>query len=379
MADVFKVAAILIEHAMKAHPGEIAIIAYYGSHAKGQAAANSDLDLFYIPDAGQAQSLCSQFILADLPYDFWPVSWELAEAIATARSGRPWAVAASLIADAKVLYHRSSADLDRFAALQAQIATLTQPEHRPEMIALALTEFKTTLFHLEQIRLAVAREDSGVQRAAWEYANSVSNCLALINQTYFSKGWGANLAQVRQLSLRPAELSAFVEGLTSPQTPGQLLAAAEQLRQDLRRLLLEAHASLAQPTTAQAEFKDFYFFIHEYVHKILAACARHDTPAAAFAALQLQDEISQLLYKIEQGVSVTELHLSGEYAAPYRNAGFPDLMEAASRGDLAELAQRVRRLQTTAAAWFQRQGIDRGILIDEQDLRRFLAEKDPPK
>ena len=26
---------MLIEHALRAHPGEIAIIAYYGSHAKG--------------------------------------------------------------------------------------------------------------------------------------------------------------------------------------------------------------------------------------------------------------------------------------------------------------------------------------------------------
>jgi predicted nucleotidyltransferase len=223
MPNVFKVAEILIAHTLEAHPGEIAIIAYYGSHAKGQASANSDLDLFYIPDEGQAQALCSQFILDDLPYDFWPVSWQFAEGIANAQSGRPWAVAASLIADARVLYHRSPADLDRFMALQARIAELTRQEHRPQMVERALAEFKTTLFQLEQIRLAAAADDlAGLHWASWKFANSVSNCLALLNQTYFSKGWGTNLAQVLQLPQRPADLDTFFQRITASQPPAQV-------------------------------------------------------------------------------------------------------------------------------------------------------------
>ena len=134
---------------------------------------------------------------------------------------------------------------------------------------------------------------------------------------------------------------------------------------------------LAQPATVQEEFRDFYFFIHEYAHKVLSACARHAAPAADFAALQLQDEICQLLYKVERGVPVTEIQLFGEYTAPYHDAGFPDLIEPASRGDLDELARRVQQLQVAATAWLQQHGVERGILDSEQELRRFLAEKDP--
>jgi hypothetical protein len=248
------------------------------------------------------------------------------------------------------------------------------------MIERALAEFKTTLFQLEQIRQAVAAEDRvGLHWASWKFANSVSNCLALINQTYFSKGWGANLAQVLQLPQRPADLESFFKNLTSPQTFDQLLAAAEQLAQNVRQILLDAHVSLTQPTTVQAEFKDFYFFIHEYTHKVLAACARHDVPAADYAALQLQDEICQMFYKAECGVAVSEVYLLSEYTAPYLNAGFPDLVEPASRGNLEELARRVQQLQAIASVWFQQHAIARGILDNEQELRRFLAEKDPVK
>ncbi len=92
---------------------------------------------------GKADSLSSQFIIDGLPYDFWGVPWELAEDIANAKSARPWAVAASLIADAKVLYHRSLQDLDRFHAMQARIAELTEPSSRATMVANALGEFRT--------------------------------------------------------------------------------------------------------------------------------------------------------------------------------------------------------------------------------------------
>jgi predicted nucleotidyltransferase len=60
--DVFGIADILVAHAQHAHPGEIGIIAYYGSYAKGTTSPTSDLDILYIPDEGKARSLCIQFI-----------------------------------------------------------------------------------------------------------------------------------------------------------------------------------------------------------------------------------------------------------------------------------------------------------------------------
>jgi len=378
MSDVFKIAEILVSHAVRAHKDEIAIIAYYGSHAKGLASPTSDLDIFYIPDEGKARSLCSQFIIDGLPYDFWPVSWEFAENIANAGSRRPWAVAASLIADAKVLYHRSQEDLDRFNALKARITELTRPESRKIMVERALDEFKNTLFQLGQMRFAVADDDvAGMRWASLKFVNSAVNCLALVNQTYFTKGWGADLSQVLKMPQKPDGLEEMIRNIIMPQDTDSMLEEAGRLAKEVRGILLAAQASISEPVDARNVFKDFYFFVFEYKNKVLSACEQKDVLAAGFAAFQLQEEICQLMNKVENGFYGADFNLLGEYTEAYEKAGFPDLLESASQGDLGELARQVRRLDEKAIEWFRSHSIELNILESEEELHWFLSQRDP--
>lgn len=378
MSDVFKIAEILVSHAVRAHKDEIAIIAYYGSHAKGLASPTSDLDIFYIPDEGKARSLCSQFIIDGLPYDFWPVSWEFAENIANAGSRRPWAVAASLIADAKVLYHRSQEDLDRFNALKARITELTRPESRKIMVERALDEFKNTLFQLGQMRFAVADDDvAGMRWASLKFVNSAVNCLALVNQTYFTKGWGADLSQVLKMPQKPDGLEEMIRNIIMPQDTDSMLEEAGRLAKEVRGILLAAQASISEPVDARNVFKDFYFFVFEYKNKVLSACEQKDVLAAGVAAFQLQEEICQLMNKVENGFYGADFNLLGEYTEAYEKAGFPDLLESASQGDLGELARQVRRLDEKAIEWFRSHSIELNILESEEELHWFLSQRDP--
>jgi hypothetical protein len=377
MPDVFEIAEILVSHAVRAHEGEVAIIAYYGSYAKGVASPTSDLDIFYIPDEGKARALGSQFIIDDLPYDFWPVSWTLAESIANGSSERPWAVSASLIGDAQVLYHRSQQDLERFNALRARIAELTEPESRKIMVEKGLDAFKKTLFQLGQMRLAVAERDvAGMHWAGQKFVNSAVNCLALVNQTYFTKGWGANLAQILALPRKPIGLESMMEAILMPRDAESMLEAADRLAKQVRGILRVAQVSVSTPGDAQDVFKDFYFFVFEYVNKVVAACERGDVMAARFAAFQLQEEICQLMNKVEHGFYGTDFNLLGEYVGAYEKAGWPDLLEPASQGDVVELARQARRLDERAREWLEGRCIELNVLGSKEELGRFLDGRD---
>ncbi len=378
MPDVFRTAEILISHALETHPGEIAIVAYYGSYARNTASASSDLDLYYIPDPGKALNLSCQFILEGLPYDFWPVSWTFLEEIASAKSRRPWAVAAPLLAYAKPLYHRSQEDLDRFIALKAQLQELTRPEKRGTMIGRALDAFKNLLLNLEHMRLAAAGDDHpGLRWFALRFVNSAANCLGLVNQTYFSKGWGANWPQVLDLPLKPAGFSDRVEAILLSAQPRHALEQAESLARELRETLYQAQTSEVEPLAAQEALKDFYYFVFEYKNKILSACRRGDQMAALYAAFHFQEVLVGVMNQVEKGFYGGDFNRLDELVTGYRSAGFPDLIPAASRGDLEELAQLVQVLDQKMQEYLQDRAIDLNIIPDEEALRRFLQTRDP--
>jgi hypothetical protein len=230
------------------------------------------------------------------------------------------------------------------------------------------------------MRLALdAHDAAGLRWAGWKLVNSAVNCLALVNQTYLSQGWGASLSQVSQWPARPDDVEHLIRAITHAGDTEHVIGAADALTQAVRQILLAAQASVAEPGTVQQVFKDFYVVIHEYKAKVLAACERGNALAAGYAAFQLQDEICGLMNKVERGLIATDFNLLGEYSGAYEQAGFPDLTEPAFRGDLESLARQVRQLDAQAREWFNRHSIDLGILDSEQALRCFLARRDPAR
>jgi hypothetical protein len=380
MTDVFKIADILVSHATRVHGNEIALIAYYGSHASGTATSTSDLDIYYIPDDGKAESLSTTFVIGDLPFDFESMPWMRLESIANASSKNHWAVAASMIADAKVLYYRSDTDLERFNRLKKRIEELTQPENRNYMVERALEEFKTSLFLLGQIRLAIAYDDMpGLYWAGWQFVYSTVNCLALVNQTYFSKGWGSNMPQILAMPQKPADLEHMLNGILQPQSAYQVMAQADQLALEVRKILLETQSSVAVLTDAKEAFFDFYFDVQEYKTKVLSACAHGDRLKASAAAIPLQQLICELMNKVDKGFIGTEFNLLGEYIDGYQKAGFPDLTKVAAQGDLPALARQVQLLDEKARKWFTNHSVELNILESEEALLQLLNRRDPEK
>jgi len=156
-----------------------------------------------------------------------------------------------------------------------------------------------------------------------------------------------------------------------------MLEEADRLAREVRGILLAAQASISEPVDARNVFKGFYSFVFEYRNKGLSACGRKDVLTAGFAAFQLQEEICQFMNKVENGFYGADFNLLGEYTEAYEKAGFPDLLESASQGDLGELARQVRRLDEKAIEWFRSHSIELSILESEEELHWFLNQRDP--
>ncbi|MCE5219539.1 nucleotidyltransferase domain-containing protein [bacterium] len=379
MTDASDVARILVSHAVASRGHQVAIVLVYGSRASGHHSPDSDLDICYIPDGDGAADLSSQFVLDGLPYDFWPLSWASAEAIANGLPDRPWAFAASLIAGAKVLYHRSQVDLDRFVALQDRIDELTRPESYAYMVAGALRQFPGMLAELGRLRLAHRSGDErGRYAAGWRLVGGALDCLARLNQTYFTGGLGKCLPQVLAMEHRPEGLETMLRGITNPVSGGKVLEHAECLAAAVRSALLVAQALTASPVAPREVFADFYFYVVEWVGKIRRACECGDVWAAGAAAWGLEGELASMLSRARQGLGDGDFNLLGDYRLSYAEAQLPDLVGPAATGDLELLARRAGELQATFGKWLESQSVPLGVLRGEEELKRFLASRLAP-
>jgi predicted nucleotidyltransferase len=376
VVDVFRVAAILVEHVRRSYAEDVALVAYYGSRARGTARDDSDLDIFFVPSGPGARSPACGFVLDGIPFDFWPVSWQLLEDIAEGRGTRPWAVAASLLADARVLHSRSPAEAERFTALQERVAALTTPDHRAEAVDRADDAYAAMLRHLGEVRLAIVRDDTaGMRWAAWHLVNAAFNCLALVNQRWFTEGWGASQAQALALPTRPDDLEELVEVLTTSPHPDAVTAAAEHLADAVGRIIQGARAASSGATDPRVVFANAYAEIHEHCLKVAAACARGDRPAAAAAAFQIHNEVAAMV-QAPRGARPGNADLMGDTTASYRAVGFPDLADAAMAGDLESLAARARDLDDAIRSWLEQRRVTVNVFADEADLMRFLAARE---
>ncbi|WP_249436126.1 nucleotidyltransferase domain-containing protein [Paenibacillus sp. Marseille-Q4541] len=372
MLDVFNVSETLLNHIKMNYPDDIAIVAYYGSYAQGTASKRSDLDFFFIPATSKGYDASIQFLIHDISFDFWPISWERAESMASFNDSKT-----TIIADCKLLYVRSNEDGERFMKLRDTISSFQEPQHRLTLLEKSETELGSVYIHLYKLNKADDSENITFYRTeAHAVLTKVLQSLALINQTYFTKGFGKNKQQILKFPLKPAHLESYMHTIMHSEVKKDILQACEQLTEDTLELLIDQKEKYSRNPSYPDRLKGFYEEEKGTLDKIITACEQHDYETAFFSAIHAQETIASFLYFAETGHWPCNLTLNADYQDIYKRVGLPELVTHLTAHDLSLLQAEVQSLVSLLDSYLLTKGVEINQFQNIEQFEVFLKEKE---
>ncbi len=369
--DVFEIANVVVNDVKRRFADDVAVVAYYGSYARGTADEWSDLDFFFIPSTKKGADASLQFVVDGIGFDFWPISWERAWRIAS--SDEP---IVSVLAEAVVLWARSDSDQERFDALKDRIRELQEPSNRPLMVSKAAKRLENGFVHFATMHVPDGRDDlAGTRIAGVGVVEAVLQSLGLLNQVYLAGVDSKSLGEAARLTTKPERLAALLERITVSTDCGEIRHACAELLQGTRNLIVSnMRDEPTAPTYADA-CTGFYEEIVSSFNKILRACDRGDHPTALLASAHVQSEVSRLLALVADGVEYPDATPYGEWRQAYDDAELPDLLDAGVSGDLSLLAEHVRLLDERLRALLQSHGVTLRLFDTVAALQDHLLER----
>lgn len=366
MLNVMNVADTLVDHIKAHYAQEVAIVAYYGSYAQGTATERSDLDFYFIPASSKGYQASIQFVLQDISFDFWPISWERAERMATYQESKT-----SIIADSILLYSRNEEDLARFRSLQQTIIDL--PKNGEMFLDRAEEQLHHAYVHLYKLTKA-GEAISYYHTAASDVLIHVLSCLALLNRSYIKSGWGKNINQILNFTLKPPLLKEQIDSIMHADTPASICAACEHLTENMLSLWMKERAALAKPPSYVERMKGFFEEIKGALDKLKTACEAGDYPIAYFSSSGVQEEIARFMYYAERGYWPTLFETSLDYQRFYLGAGMPDLVSLLDPHDFEPLLEAVIQLESSLEKYLLDQGVTINRYESLEQLKRSLEQ-----
>ena len=369
-----EVAEILKEEVIKNHP-EIAIIAIYGSVARDQQTEFSDLDMYAVVD-NEDKKFEIHFTLNNQTVEFWCISWEWVEKIASANDDFPlnYPIRTNILLNNKVIYARSKEDRIRFSNI-SKLADIGEKKQ----IQIAIEHFKKLFSIIGRLEYAKEMDDLITARwAIWEFIDDTVCVLGFLNNKKFLKNWGSNLHEAFKLDILPNFYEEDISILTTSSDFNELISRARRVLKQLRNVLNSKRDSISfDYDTHLKDLPDEYMGFKSYLNKILSASKKRDILAASYAATELQVWLAEHLEKTEnkKPVNIYTFNTYEEVKNTYEMLKLPDLSKSITEKNFEQLRKHVFTIDKIIIDYLKEKGIDLQIYEDISQIREYAKTK----
>lgn len=308
--ELMEVANLLIDKIKKDYKDDIAIVALCGSYIYNDTHRKSDLDFYFIPKTERGYEMSQCFILEDIGFDFWGMSWSRAESLAGYNETNT-----SIISKAKIIYYASQEDLDRFNTLRDMGRKIPKDEFwrkANEQVEVCQDFYFKMLESKDNFSLVKQNAVCVLYYAAFS--------IALLNQKYIERGGRNLLNEIIAMEFYPNDFQSLYMKIIHSDSIEEMVISAQTIILNLRKLIQE-HRSIHKSGITQGYYEE----IKSIYNKLLNECETNNRQGIVLAIARLDRDVSQLLDE-----------------AGYSYSQFPDLFSISSRQENDELIKAIQ-------------------------------------
>lgn len=209
---------------------------------------------FFVPASERGNQLARTFIIEDMGYDLYPISWERLEDIANINEPRM----IFAFAKGEVIYAKSPEEKIRFENLKAEMLSKLRDKafHMPkslEFLETAQEIFQTMLF-----------EESlcNIRKAAGGVCSYLMNSIAMVNGTYLQSGYMNLTSNLHKMKDYPYEFEKTFTQMLSENEIDSIKKKVYELIHMTRKFLMEK-ITVEKEKTFEPNFEDLAMWYQE--------------------------------------------------------------------------------------------------------------------
>lgn len=301
---------------------------------------------FYVPCSERGYQLAQTFIIEDMGYDLFPMSWERLEGIADLQETITFA-----FADGVILYARTKEDEMRFLELQALLRKrLIDPNYRMkkalEQMDVAMEIYKTLVF---------VDEISHVRKAAGGVMQYLSIALATFNGTFPRRHYGAGQysKEVKLLTKKPEGYESTCEEIVLAENSQEIKTKVYELIKQTRTFFLAVkEKGVKKKNEDYEEFASWYYEMRYSFRRLEYFCNQGDYMCAYELGCYMQIEFDN----ISDDFGLRKMDLMSHFIAK----------------DLSEMENQARKVEAYILEVLKSSSIELKIY---RDLEEFLKAR----
>lgn len=202
---------------------------------------------FFVPATERGNQMAETFVIEDMGYDLYPISWERLRGIADFKEPRMIFV----LDKGEIIYAKSEQESEKFNALKERLHHNLKDKSLTFHTAL---EFLNTAMEILNTMLF---EDSlcKVRKAAGAISCYLLNAIAMVNGTYLEEGYMSLLSEIPRMKEVPEQFTVIYQSVIAADAVEELQTLCYQLTKITRDFLAERKPS-AEKTEREVYYND---------------------------------------------------------------------------------------------------------------------------